>query len=285
VIDDALWFLAAFVTTHPGLLGGWEALEPLNVFDRPNGRNRPQPVIAAEGDRTHTSGVRYPSPKKDDMQVAFLLYDGFTAVDMVGPYEVLKHVPGAAPLFVAEEQGPVRDESDTLALVADASLQEVTTPEIIVVPGGFGTGLLLEHEPLLSWLSAAHETSTWTTSVCMGSLLLAAVGLLDGAPAATHWMARERLASLGALPIAERVVHHGKIITAAGVSAGIDMALRLAQLIQGDAVAQAIQLGIEYDPDPPFDAGSPDKAPQPLVEVVARGFSEQERAFKERALA
>jgi transcriptional regulator GlxA family with amidase domain len=134
--------------------------------------------------------------------------------------------------------------------LADASLGEATAPGIVVVPGGFGSRLLLNREPLLSWLRTVHESTMWTTSVCTGSLLLAAAGLLDGVPAATHWLARETLASLGARPVAERVVQHGKIITAAGVSAGIDMALRLVQLMHGDTVARAIQLGIEYDPAP-----------------------------------
>jgi transcriptional regulator GlxA family with amidase domain len=162
--------------------------------------------------------------------------------------------------------------------VATAALAEVPAPDILVVPGGFGTRRLLEHEPLLSWIRTAHESTTWTTSVCTGALLLAAAGLLEDAPATTHWLARGTLESLGARPVSQRVVQHGKIITAAGVSAGIDMALRLVQLIQGDAVARAIQLGIEYDPDPPFDAGSPDKAPAEIVEVVRSNFAAQEAA-------
>ena len=219
------------------------------------------------------------------MQIAFLLYDGFTALDITGPYDVLRNLPASEPVFVAEDVGPVRSESRTLALVADRSLDEVTAPDIVVVPGGFGTRLLLEHRPLLSWLRTAHESTSWTTSVCTGSLLLAAAGLLDGAPATTHWLAREALASLGARSVPERVVRHGKIITAAGVSAGIDMALRLVQLVHGDAAAQAVQLGIEYDPDPPFDAGSPEKAPATVVETVTRAFVQEESAFKARALS
>jgi transcriptional regulator GlxA family with amidase domain len=222
--------------------------------------------------------------KGDDMQVALLLYDGFTALDIIGPYDVLRSLPDCQPVFVAEEVGPVRNESGTLALVADASLTDVPAPEIVVVPGGFGTRRLLEHEPLLAWLRTAHQTTTWTTSVCTGSLLLAAAGLLNGVPATTHWLARPTLASLGAQPVSDRVVQQGKIITAAGVSAGIDMALRLVQLIHGDAAAQAVQLGIEYDPDPPFDTGSPEKAPAAVVEAVTRAFGEQETGVKARAL-
>jgi transcriptional regulator GlxA family with amidase domain len=217
------------------------------------------------------------------MQIAYLLYDRFTALDITGPHEVLNSVPGNESIFVAEEAGPIRNESDTLSLVADASIEEVTSPAIVVVPGGYGTRALLEHEPLLSWLRRVHETSTWTTSVCTGSLLLAAAGLLDGAPATTHWCARDLLKQLGAVPVAERVVEHGKIVTAAGVSAGIDMALRLVQRINGDEVAQAAQLGIEYDPEPPLDAGSPETAPQPIVDVVAAAFAAQDEAAASRA--
>ena len=209
------------------------------------------------------------------MQIAFLLYDRFTALDITGPHEVLNSLPDAESVFVAERRGPVRNESDTLSLVADESLDEVTSPEILVVPGGFGTRALLEHEPLLDWIRQVHDTSTWTTSVCTGSLLLGAAGLLDGAPATTHWLARDLLAQLGAEPVPDRIVVHGKIVTAAGVSAGIDMALRLVQLMRGDEAAQAVQLGIEYDPEPPLDSGSPEKAPEPIVAAVRAAFEAQ----------
>jgi len=209
------------------------------------------------------------------MQIAYLLYDRFTALDITGPHEVLNSVPGNESIFVAERAGPIRNESDTLSLVADASLAEVPNPDILVVPGGYGTRALLEHEPLLGWIREVHEITTWTTSVCTGALLLAAAGLLDGVPATTHWLARDLLARLGAKPVAERVVEHGKIVTAAGVSAGIDMALTLVQRINGDEVAQAVQLGIEYDPEPPLDSGSPEKAPEPVVELVTAAFEAQ----------
>ncbi|HEY7121273.1 MAG TPA: DJ-1/PfpI family protein [Solirubrobacterales bacterium] len=213
------------------------------------------------------------------MQIAYLLYDRFTALDITGPHEVLNSVPGNESIFIAEERGPVRNESDTLSLVADASLGEVPSPDIVVVPGGFGTRALLDREPLLDWLRAAHETSTWTTSVCTGALLLAAAGLLDDVPATTHWLARDLLAELGAKVVPERVVEHGKIVTAAGVSSGIDMALGLVQRINGDDVARAVQLGIEYDPEPPLDAGSPEKAPEPIVELVTAVFEAQDEAY------
>jgi len=209
------------------------------------------------------------------MQVAYLLYDRFTALDITGPHEVLNSVPGSESVFVAERTGPLRNESGTLALVADRTLEEVGSPDVVVVPGGLGTRALLEHEPLLSWLRAVHRTTTWTTSVCTGSLLLAAAGLLEGIPATTHWLARDLLESLGAVPVADRVVEQGKIITAAGVSAGIDMALRLVQIQHGDELAQAVQLGIEYDPQPPVNAGSPEKAPPEVVEAVRAAFAAQ----------
>ena len=213
------------------------------------------------------------------MQVAYLLYDRFTALDITGPHDVFNSVPGTESVFVAETAGPVRNESDTLSLVADRSIDEVTSPEIVVVPGGFGTRALLDHEPLLEWIRGVHETSTWTTSVCTGSLLLAAAGVLDGAPATTHWLARDLLAELGAKPVPDRVVRHGKIFTAAGVSSGIDMALTLVKEIYGTEVAQAVQLGIEYDPEPPVDAGSPEKAPQPIIDVVTAAFAAQEEGI------
>ena len=202
------------------------------------------------------------------MQVAVLLYDRFTALDAVGPYDVLGRIPGAQVTFVAAEPGPVRTEQRSLALVADAPMREYPHPDIVVVPGGFGTRDLLEDEEILGWLREAHEQTKWTTSVCTGSLLLAAADILDGLEATTHWLARDELAALGAVPVPDRVVRQGKIVTAAGVSSGIDMALHLAALEAGDTVAQAIQLGIEYDPAPPFDAGSPEKAPADVVDLL-----------------
>ena len=212
------------------------------------------------------------------MQIAYLIYDRFTALDITGPHDVLNSVPGNESVFVAEHTGPIRNESDTLSMVADARLDDVPEPDIVVVPGGFGNRMLLEHEPLHDWIRSVHETSAWTTSVCTGSLLLAAAGLLDGAPATTHWLARDRLAELGAKPVPDRVVEHGKIVTAAGVSSGIDMALHLVRKINGEQIAQAVQLGIEYDPQPPLDAGAPEKAPPEVVELVTAAFAARESA-------
>jgi transcriptional regulator GlxA family with amidase domain len=212
------------------------------------------------------------------MQVAYLLYDRFTALDITGPHEVLNSVPDVESIFVAETAGPIRNESDTLSLVADASLDEVPNPDVFVVPGGYGTRALLNYDPVLDWIRGAHETSEYTTSVCTGTLLLAAAGVLDDTPATTHFLARKLLGDLGAKPVADRVVEQGKILTAAGVSAGIDMALHLVQLKYGDQIAQAVQLGIEYDPQPPVDAGSPEKAPKEVVDLVTAVFTAQDEA-------
>jgi putative intracellular protease/amidase len=202
------------------------------------------------------------------MEIAILIFDRLTALDAVGPYEVLSRLPGAEVRFVAEEPGPKRTETRMLSLVADHALADVSEPEILLVPGGFGTRPLMDHEPVIDWIRSAHEASTWTTSVCTGSLLLGAAGVLRGLKATSHWLELERLRELGAEPTSERVVEQGKVITAAGVSSGIDMALRLAAHVAGEDIAQAIQLGIEYDPQPPFDAGSPEKAPQRIVDLV-----------------
>jgi transcriptional regulator GlxA family with amidase domain len=202
------------------------------------------------------------------MNIAIVLYDKLTALDAIGPYEVLSRLPGASLQFVAAEPGPVRTDNGMLTLVAEHSLAEAAPPDIVLVPGGPGEVAARAGGPVLEWLREVDRTSTWTTSVCTGSLILAAAGLLDGRRATSHWLALEQLGRLGAEPVQERVVFDGKYATAAGVSAGIDMALALAARVAGDTVAQAIQLGIEYDPQPPFDAGSPLKAPAEVVELL-----------------
>jgi len=204
------------------------------------------------------------------MEIAIPLFDRFTALDAVGPYQVLAGLPGARVRFLGPEAGPVRADNRMLTLVAEAAYEDVPAPDILVFPGGNGTRALLEDERVLDWVRGVHARSRWTTSVCTGSLVLAAAGVLGGLKATTHWMEMERLGELGAQPVSDRVVEQGKVITAAGVSAGIDMALTLAAREAGPEVAQAIQLGIEYDPQPPFDAGSPDKAPREIVELVRR---------------
>ncbi|MGI8807598.1 MAG: DJ-1/PfpI family protein [Acidimicrobiales bacterium] len=203
------------------------------------------------------------------MEIAILLFDGITALDAVGPYEVLAMLPEAHVRLVAAERGAKRTaRSGSLALVADHTLSEIPRPDVILVPGGPGEAAIRRDPAVLAWLRSAHQTSRWTTSVCTGALTLAAAGFLDGVEATTHWSSMDELAALGAKPVSERVVVRGKIITGAGVSAGIDMALRLAQLEAGDDAAMAIQLVLEYDPQPPFDAGTPAKAPAHVMELV-----------------
>jgi transcriptional regulator GlxA family with amidase domain len=202
------------------------------------------------------------------LQIAILIFDGLTALDAIGPYEVLSRVPGVELRFVAKQTGLKRTDTGALGVHADLALGDLASPEVVLVPGGAGSRPLMQDPEVLDWLPAAHRGSTWTTSVCTGALVLGAAGILDGKRATTHWAYLEHLSELGAMPVVERVVEDGKVITAAGVSAGIDMALTLASRLAGEQAAQAIQLGIEYDPDPPFDAGSPAKAPPELVELI-----------------
>jgi len=205
------------------------------------------------------------------MQIAILLYDRFTVLDAIGPYQVLSGLPGAEVIFVAERPGPISDQVGSLVLSARAGLADVPRPDIVVVPGGPGQSDQMQDGPVHAWLRAADQASTWTTSVCTGSLILAAAGLLAGRRATSHWTALDELGSLGATPVSERVVFDGKYVTAAGVSAGIDMGLTLAGRVAGDETAQAIQLMIEYDPQPPYDAGSPDRAPAEVLRRLQAG--------------
>ncbi|MGW1818378.1 DJ-1/PfpI family protein [Streptomyces sp. NPDC002125] len=200
------------------------------------------------------------------MQIAIVLFDRFTALDAVGPYEMLGRTPGAETVFVAERTGPVRNDRGSLSLVADRTLADVPAPDLVIVPGGPGQSDQMENETLLNWLRTADATSTWTTSVCTGSLLLAAAGLLTGRRATSHWLALDVLGAYGAEPSGERVVTDGKYVTAAGVSSGIDMGLTLLGRIAGDEHAMTVQLLTEYDPQPPYDTGSPQKAPADMVE-------------------
>ncbi|MDF2736119.1 MAG: glutamine amidotransferase [Chloroflexota bacterium] len=203
------------------------------------------------------------------MQIAIPIYDGVTALDAIGPYEPLSRVPGTDVRFVGVEAGPVRCDTDALSLVADYAVDDVPSPEVIVVPGGGGSRNE-NGDALLDWIRVAHETTKWTTSVCTGSLLLGKAGILDGLKATSHWIYLDMLREYGAEPTLDRVVEQGKVVTAAGVSSGIDMALRLIQLEAGDDLAQAIQLSVEYDPQPPVDAGSPQKAPDHIVDLVRK---------------
>jgi len=202
------------------------------------------------------------------MQIAILIFEKLTALDAIGPYEVLRNVPGWEVRFVGSEKGPIRTDCGALGLNVDYPLDEVTEPDVVLVPGGEGNRPLLEDESVLSWLRDVDSRTRWTTSVCTGALVLGAAGLLEGRRATTYWPYLESLRRYGAEPVAERWVEDGKVITAGGVSSGIDMALHLVGREVGPEVAQAVQLGIEYDPQPPFDSGSPQKAAPELVDLV-----------------
>jgi putative intracellular protease/amidase len=206
--------------------------------------------------------------------IAIPLFPRFTALDGIGPYEVLQRIPDFDVTFVGHERGVVRSDNGFLGIEVDAAFEDVPRPDIVVFPGGIGTRALLGDERVLEWVRQAHETTTFTTSVCTGSLVLAAAGLLDGLTATTYWGSRDILAKYGAIISEERVVEHldRRIITAAGVSSGIDMALRLVELLVDRTAAEASQLMIEYDPQPPFDAGSPAKASADVLQR-AREFA------------
>lgn len=212
------------------------------------------------------------------MQLAIGLYDGFTALDFVGPYQVFSNLPGTEVVLCAEHEGTVTDDNGLLRLGIDQTFDDVVSPDVLLVPGGFVTRrIAAAGGAIVEWIRSAHETTTWTTSVCTGALLLGAAGLLDGRPTTTHWLAFDELSRYGAEPTAARVVVDGRIATSAGVSAGIDMALTLVDRIAGPEMSQAIQLGLEYDPRPPYDAGSPSKA-DPAIRDLVRAFNDAAEA-------
>ena len=202
------------------------------------------------------------------MEIVIPLFERLTALDAVGPYETLQRLPGATVTFIGDRTGEYRTENGFLGLIADVTYDDHPTPDVIVVPGGIGTRALLADHPILEWLRSAHPTTSFTTSVCTGSLVLAAAGLLDGLEATTHWSTHGKLGKLGAIPTPRRVVEHldERVITADGVSSGIDMALRLAELLVDETAAKAMQLMIEYDPQPPFDAGGVEAAGSEVME-------------------
>ena len=207
------------------------------------------------------------------VSVGLVLYPRFTALDIVGPFQTLVDVPGLDVFFVAEKTGPVSDHTGRLSLVATKSFADVDQLDVVVVPGGMADSGLIASDPVVEFVKRIHPTTTWTTSVCTGSIFLATAGVLDCVEATTHWASYERLRALGAIPVETRVVHRGKVITAAGVSSGIDMGLVLVAAMFGDEMAQVIQLAIEYDPQPPFDSGAPSKVAPELLAMVQQLFS------------
>jgi putative intracellular protease/amidase len=211
------------------------------------------------------------------MQIAIALYPGYTALDLMGPYQVFAETPGTEVVFCAERTGRLYDDRKMFHLDIERTFADVPRPDVLVVPGGFidpRTGpckVAAEGGPIIDWIRAVHEHTTFTTSVCTGALLLGKAGLLDGLRATTHWAAYDDLRGFGAEPTEQRVVFQGKIVTGAGVSAGIDLALAVLAELHGPEMAQAVQLAIEYDPDPPFDSGAPSKAPAAIRDLVMAG--------------
>lgn len=203
------------------------------------------------------------------MQIIFLFYDGMTALDVVGPHEILSRLPNVSVKRVGKSTGQIKTDSG-LIMNADYSISEVLTADVLFIPGAGNATTLKIYPEILDWIRLLHSKTTWTTSVCTGSLILGAAGILTGMQATTHWAALDRLCKWGAQSIQKRIVESGKIITAAGVSAGIDMALILAAKLSGEAVAKSLQLGIEYDPEPPFNSGSPEKADPELLESLQK---------------
>lgn len=199
------------------------------------------------------------------MKIAALLFDKLTVLDLIGPIEVLSWLPGADILYVGKETGLVRAEPAGVKLAVEYTLDQVSDADILVIPGGPGVRPLIQDSDVIDWVKQVHETTQWTTSVCTGSLLLGAAGLLDGLNATTHWNAADILSKFGARYAEQRVVREGKIVTSAGVSSGIDMALSLVGWIAGDEAAQAVQLAIEYDPQPPYHSGAPSKASDAVI--------------------
>jgi transcriptional regulator GlxA family with amidase domain len=222
--------------------------------------------------------------KLTPLQIAILLCPGVTALDAVGPWEVLSRIPNADVRFVGKEEGPVATEGSALLLGITHTIAETPSPDVVVVPGGATTPGQMVDDQVLEWLRKVHQTTTWTASVCTGALILGAAGLLKGSPATTHWYKMGVLRIMGAKPQPdERIVRSGKIVTAAGVSAGIDLALWLAGEIAGRERAEAIQLTIEYDPHPPFDSGHMRKA-SPAVQSLARDMMDNRMPADQRRL-
>lgn len=208
------------------------------------------------------------------MRIAALIFRDVTALDLVGPLEVFGNLPGAEIIFASPHDEVVAERTG-MTLGPAQPLDAVKDAEILLVPGGYGTRPLMTHEPTLEWVREIDKTTTWTTSVCTGALILAAAGLLNDRPATTHWLEYETLADLGAKPTEQRVVFSDKYVTGAGVSAGIDMALELVNRAYAPELSQAIQLGIEYDPQPPFDSGAPSKADPAIVDLVRTASAAQ----------
>jgi len=218
------------------------------------------------------------------MRIVFFLYDGFTVLDAIGPYETLCRLPGAEVTFVAKQAGMVANDIRLIDIYAPLSIDDVNSADILVVPGGFADEAVRNDPHQMDWIRKISKTTQVNASICTGSLIFAAAGLLDGKKATTHWARFEVLKDYGAIPVEERWVDHGDIITAAGVSAGIDMGLYLCARLAGDDYAKALQLAIEYAPEPPFNSGRVSDAAPEIIELVAATMGGQEKPSAPRAL-
>lgn len=205
------------------------------------------------------------------LSIGFLLFPKLTQLDFTGPYEVMSRLPGAQVRLIWKEAGPVRADTG-LTMLADTAMADCPQLDILCIPGGPGVAALMEDEAVLAFLRAQAPGLRYLTSVCTGALVLGAAGLLRGRRATTHWASHDFLAALGAVPVKERVVQDGNLVTGGGVTAGVDFALTIAAEVAGPEAAQAIQLQIEYAPAPPFDAGRPETAPSSVLAAAqARG--------------
>ncbi|MEQ9519741.1 MAG: DJ-1/PfpI family protein, partial [Parvibaculum sp.] len=208
--------------------------------------------------------------RKDiSMRIVFFLYDGFTTLDAIGPFETLSRIPGAQVQFVAKQAGLVANDNALIDIYAPLSIDEVESADMLVIPGGFADEAVRNDPHQMNWVRKIATTTKVNASICTGSLIFAAAGLLDGRKATTHWARYDVLKSYGAIPVEERWVDHGDIITAAGVSAGIDMGLHLTARLTSDDYAKALQLAIEYAPEPPFNSGKPSSVEPHIMELVA----------------
>ncbi|WP_298671827.1 DJ-1/PfpI family protein [uncultured Sphingomonas sp.] len=208
------------------------------------------------------------------MRIAFLLFPNVTQLDLTGPAQVLSRMGEGTQLdLVAATPDPVPTDAG-FAILPTATFDDVTGADILCVPGGFGTNAAIADDRTMDWVRDVGTRAQWVTSVCTGSLVLGAAGLLEGYRATCHWGQRHMLPLFGATPVAERVVVDRNRVTGAGVTAGIDFAFRLIALIRGEERARFVQLSLEYDPDPPFDSGSPDRADAALVAAYQRRVAE-----------
>ena len=219
-------------------------------------------------------------------QIAFLLFPGLTQLDLTGPAQFLSRFPGAKLELVWETLDPVMSDAG-FALVPTATFADVPSPDILCIPGGVGIATVMNHHAAMDWVRSAGASAQWVTSVCTGALILGAAGLLQGYKATTHWAWHDGLALFGAEPVKARTVIDRNRVTGGGVTAGIDFALTLAAHIHGEDVAKLLQLSFEYDPAPPFDAGSPEKAGANAVAAyqarVAKLAPDRDREFRAAA--